>query len=74
MYDIGKRIKHVRNCRSLTQVKLAERAGMSRSYLADLERGKYNPTLEMLRAISGALNVSVGELLGEYAANSRAGF
>jgi transcriptional regulator with XRE-family HTH domain len=74
MHNIGKQIKHVRQRRSLTQYGLAERAGISRSYLADLERGKYNPTLGMLNSICGALHISVVELLGENTADSRTGF
>lgn len=75
MHDIGKRIRIVRKSKGVTQVELAEASGVSRSYLADLERGALqNPSLEILRAMSGALHVSVGELLGEDAANGGAGF
>ena len=36
--DIGKRIKFYRNNAGLTQEELANKACMSRSYLADVER------------------------------------
>lgn len=64
MASIGENIKRFRKGKKLTQVELAKIAGISRSYLADVERDRYNPSIETLTAISRVLNVHIGELLG----------
>ena len=61
--SIGQRIKEARNNKGLTQVQLAERANISRSYLGDLEGDRYNPSIETLKAISKALNIDVAYFL-----------
>lgn len=62
---IGKNIKKFRNQSRMTQLQLAEKANISRSYLADVENGRYNVSLDVLKRIAGALNVSTARLLGE---------
>jgi transcriptional regulator with XRE-family HTH domain len=62
---IGKNIKLYRKQKKLTQSELAERANMSRSYLADIERDRYNPSVETLKSIAEALNIPVSLLLDE---------
>lgn len=74
MTGIGKRIRVIRKKRGLSQFDLAEGSGVSRSYIADLERGMMNnPSLDVIQSLAAALHVSVSELLGEDAANSGAG-
>lgn len=63
--SIGENIKRLRKDRGLTQKELAEKSSLSRSYLADLERDRYNPSLESLQLISDSLEVNVSVLLGE---------
>jgi transcriptional regulator with XRE-family HTH domain len=62
---IGDNIKFFRKKAKMTQVELAEKANISRSYLADVERNRYNPSLDTLKAIASALNVPVNSLIGE---------
>jgi transcriptional regulator with XRE-family HTH domain len=62
---IGDNIKFFRKKAKMTQVELAEKANISRSYLADVERDRYNPSLDTLKAIASALNVPVNSLIGE---------
>lgn len=62
---LGARIKHYRKKRGLTQYELAERANISRSYLADMERERYNPSVDTLLAISRALHIELHDLIGE---------
>ncbi|MEK3947314.1 helix-turn-helix transcriptional regulator [Paenibacillus sp. FSL H7-0703] len=57
--SIGQNIKTLRKQKKLTQVELAKKANMSRSYLADVEGNRYNPSLETLRSIADALGVSI---------------
>lgn len=63
--SIGKQIKSYRNKQKLTQSELAKRSNISRSYLADVESDRYNPSLETLKAVANALNIDTYILLGE---------
>lgn len=63
--DIGKQIKKYRKIAKLTQEQLAEKANMSRSYIADIERDRYNPSVDTLKAIADALGVKTSQLLNE---------
>ena len=65
----GKLIKKARKDAGLTQHGLAEKANMSRSYLADLENDRYNPSVTTLEKIAEVLNVSLDHLTGESAKN-----
>lgn len=62
---IGENIKIFRKRKHLTQSELADKANISRSYLADLERNRYNPSVETLKSIARALKVSESDLLNE---------
>jgi transcriptional regulator with XRE-family HTH domain len=67
---IGDNIKFFRKKAKMTQVELAEKANISRSYLADVERNRYNPSFDTLKAIASALNVPISSLIGEEDANN----
>lgn len=62
---IGDNIKKFRKENNLTQKELAYKSSLSRSYLADLERDRYNPSLDSLKLIADSLGVSVSVLLDE---------
>ena len=64
----GKHLRYLRRLRSLTQEEVAYRAGVHVTYLSGIERGLRNPSLKNIRAIAGALEVSVGELFAFEAA------
>lgn len=59
--NIGNKIKDLRKLNKMTQVELAAKANISRSYLADIERNRYNASLDTLKAIASALNVNLNE-------------
>lgn len=63
--SIGENIKRFRKQKKLTQSQLAELANMSRSYVADIERDRYNPSVDTLKAIAKALEIGTNLLLGE---------
>lgn len=63
--SIGENIKHFRKQKKLTQNQLAELANMSRSYVADIERDRYNPSVDTLKTIAKALDIGTNLLLGE---------
>lgn len=56
-------LRTLRGRAGLTQQALAERAGLPRSTLANLETGSGNPTLAVLGALGIALQVRIDELL-----------
>ena len=62
--NLATNLRYLRTRSGLTQVKLAARAGVPRSTLANLETGSGNPTLAVLASIGAALHVTLEELLG----------
>lgn len=56
-------IEEYRKFMKLTEEELAGKAGISQSFLSDIERGRSTPTLFTLDKISKALNVSIGALI-----------
>jgi transcriptional regulator with XRE-family HTH domain len=62
---MSKQIRKLREARGLTQVELAEKAGITQAYLSALENGtRTNPKLDLLRDLAKALKTDVAELLG----------
>lgn len=61
----GEKMKTARKDASYTQEQLAELLGVSRAAVAKWESDRGLPDVSNLRAIAGALNVSVDYLLGE---------
>lgn len=62
---LGKRIRHLRLRTGLSQEKLADKAGMDRTYYAGIERGERNPSVTNLAKIAVALGVPIGTLFDE---------
>jgi transcriptional regulator with XRE-family HTH domain len=60
---VGRNIKRVRTGRRWTQQVLADRVGTSRFYVAQLEAGSKQCSLEMLERVAKALGVKVTRLL-----------
>ena len=61
--DMGSRIRAVRRQHSLTQEHLAEKVGISASFLGHIERGTRVASLETLVALCNVLNVAPEYLL-----------
>lgn len=55
-------IKIIRKYRQMTQADLAKDSGISRPYLTEIETGKKDGSLRAMKAIAGALDVTVGDL------------
>lgn len=55
-YEIGKNIVLIRKTKHITQKQLADRAGISSSYLREMEHGRANSSPNMLERIADALN------------------
>ena len=61
--DIAQRIRSARARAGFTRKQLAAASGASERYLAHLEAGTGNPSIEMLVAIAQALGIAAAELL-----------
>ncbi|MHB8644373.1 MAG: helix-turn-helix domain-containing protein [Thermomicrobiales bacterium] len=62
---LGKRIRQLRSQTGLSQEKLADKAGMDRTYYAGIERGERNPSVKNLAKIATALGVHISALFEE---------
>lgn len=63
LMKLGSRIRVLRHKAGWTQVVMAERVGIDRSFLADVERGKRNISILNLELIAKTLNLSLSQLL-----------
>ena len=59
----AKNLKNARWTLGISQQVVADRAGIPRSYVADLERCRFCPTLNMVDAVAKALGIEVYVLL-----------
>lgn len=58
-------LKSARAARDMTQKDLAEAVGVSRQTINAIEKGEYNPTINLCRAICRALGKNLDELFWE---------
>ena len=61
--DLGSRIRELRRRQSMTQEELAEKAGVSASFMGHIERGTRVASLETLVSLCNALKTSPQHLL-----------
>ena len=59
---IGNFLRELRNEKGITQEKLAERAGLHRTYIGMVERLERNPSLVCIYKIANGLGVHVSQL------------
>lgn len=59
----GEVISQLRRNLGLSQEDLADRAGVHRTYISQLERGLKSPTLAVLMKLAAALDVQASEIL-----------
>ncbi|XVS67327.1 helix-turn-helix domain-containing protein [Actinosynnema sp. CA-299493] len=64
---LGRSLRAVREERGSRLVDVAERAGISPQYLSEIERGRKEPSSEMIAAVAGALGVELVDLLADIA-------
>lgn len=60
---LGARVRELRRAQGLTQVQLAERAGVTRQLVGAVEAGRHLPRVDAAAAIARVLGASVEELL-----------
>lgn len=59
------KMKAARAALDLSQQELADRTGVSRQTISAIEKGDYNPTINLCRAICRVLGKTLDELFGE---------
>lgn len=60
---LGRKLRETREERGDRLVDVAERAGISVQYLSEIERGRKEPSSEMIAAVAGALGIDLADLL-----------
>lgn len=56
-------LKRYRRAAGLSQEELAHRAGIDRTYISALERGRYAASIDVVERLAQHLDVSVAQLL-----------
>ena len=59
---LGRNVRRNREEKSLTQEKLAEKAGLDPTYISGIERGLRNPGIKNVARLAKALGLSTAEL------------
>ena len=59
---VGQELREERHRQERTLTDVAERAGVSTQYLSEVERGRKEPSSEILGAVGGALGLRLVEL------------
>lgn len=70
----GQVIRQLREERGVTQEVLSGLAALSRSHLADIERGSVNPSVDTLWRIAEALGLKLSKLIERVEKESERGF
>ncbi len=59
---VGVNVQRLRREKDLSQEELAHRAEIHQTYLSGVERGRRNPSVEVLERIAKALNIDIEQL------------
>ena len=68
---LGRSLRATREEQGGRLIDVAERAGISPQYLSEIERGRKEPSSEMIAAVTGALGVDLADLLAGIAGDVR---
>ena len=67
--DVGRRvganIKRLRDEQGISQEELADRAGVHRTFISQIERAVKNPTIQSLDKVAKGLGVPLTEIVAE---------
>ena len=69
--ELGERIRAIRQLRRRTLKEIATAAGISESFLSQLERGRTNATIATLQRLATALGIEVSDLFSAGSARPR---
>jgi transcriptional regulator with XRE-family HTH domain len=68
---LGRRLRALRREQQETLAETAARAGISPQYLSEIERGRKEPSSEMIAALAGALGITLTGLTEQVATDLR---
>ena len=60
---LGKNIRRLREEQGWSQEDYADRAGIHRTYVSDIERGRRNPTITVVEKLAKPFGIKAGALL-----------
>lgn len=60
---LGRNVRRLREEKGWSQEDYADRAGIHRTYVSDIERGRRNPTATVIEKLAKPLGVSLGKLM-----------
>jgi transcriptional regulator with XRE-family HTH domain len=60
---LGLNVRRLREAKGWSQEDYADRAGIHRTYVSDIERGRRNPTITVVEKLAGPFGIAVGDLL-----------
>ncbi|MGK5093748.1 helix-turn-helix transcriptional regulator [Deltaproteobacteria bacterium TL4] len=63
--QLAVKIKEIRKQKKMSQEELAEKVGINQNHLSRLETGKYKPSIDALKRLADALEVSADYLLSD---------
>jgi transcriptional regulator with XRE-family HTH domain len=61
--QLGNRVRALRKKHQWTQVEMADLLGVDRSYLSEIETGKKDPSLRVLKAIADGFHLTLSQFL-----------
>ena len=64
---LGQNVRRLREAKGWSQEDYADRAGIHRTYVSDIERGRRNPTIAVVEKLAKPLEVEPGQLLDRLA-------
>ena len=60
---LGQNVRKLREAKGWSQEDYADRAGIHRTYVSDIERGKRNPTVTVVEKLAAPFGVSPSQLI-----------
>jgi transcriptional regulator with XRE-family HTH domain len=69
---LGRMVREKRKEQGLSQAELAQRAGLNRPYVSDVERGTRNVSLDSICKLANALGMTLAELFSGWAETTKA--
>jgi transcriptional regulator with XRE-family HTH domain len=64
-FEVGERLRAIRQLRRLTLREVAEAAGVSESFVSQLERGRSNASVATLQRLAAALGIEISDLFAD---------
>lgn len=63
---LGRNVRGLREAKGWSQEDYADRAGIHRTYVSDIERGKRNPTITVVEKLAAPFEIEASELLAPH--------